>query len=284
MFDREGGEVGTAGAAGRGGEEESNGGGRGEKKDNGTDSGGGKKNGGGENVSKNKSKPVFRAYDSLGYKNMVCAKELSSALEEHLILEGDDIEGEAAAAEEKATATEDLDAADGGTEERSRRLRQRRRLDAAASRTRSVAPTRVLNFVQGRCPRQGNASDCGIYILGKRTEKVRFFFFLRAVDPKRSQRNITLTSSSLWHLSRTNKFSTPALAERIAAGRSKGLPYREIEEQLFREVTPSFAEEERERLRLLVEEVGRSRRENDGNAAAKRKAAAPKKAPKKKGG
>ena len=186
VFDREGGEVGTAGAAGRGGEEESNGGGRGEKKDNGTDSGGGKKNGGGENVSKNKSKPVFRAYDSLGYKNMVCAKELSSALEEHLILEGDDIEGEAAAAEEKAAATEDLDAADGGAEERSRRLRQRRRLDAAASRTRSVAPTRVLNFVQGRCPRQGNASDCGIYILGKRTEKVQVFFFLRAVDPKRS--------------------------------------------------------------------------------------------------
>ena len=61
-------------------------------------------------------------------------------------------------------------------------------------------------------------------------------------------------------------------------------PIAPFDLSLFREVTPSFAEEERERLRLLVEEVGRSRRENDRNAAAKRKTAAPKKAPKKKGG
>jgi hypothetical protein len=60
----------------------------------------------------------------------------------------------------------------------------------------------------------------------------------------------------------------PALAERIAAGRFKGLSYREIEEQLFREVTPSFAEEERERLRLLVEEVGKSNSSSGGDAKA----------------
>ena len=127
-------------------------------------SGGG---GGGGDNNKNKRKPVFRAYDSLGYKNMVCAKDLSTALEEHLILSDEAEEAEEAEAEEEEDQTAD--------EERSRRLRQRRRLDAAASRTRSVAPTRVLNFVQGRCPRQGNASDCGIYILGKREEGKSFF-------------------------------------------------------------------------------------------------------------
>ena len=80
-----------------------------------------------------------------------------------------------------------------------------------------------------------------------------------------------------------------ALAERIAAGRSKGQNYRQIEEQLFREVTPSFAEEERERLRLLVEEVGRSRSIENNNAAAgggggKRKVAAAAPPKRKKGG
>lgn len=77
-----------------------------------------------------------------------------------------------------------------------------------------------------------------------------------------------------------------ALAERIAAGRSKGLPYREIEEQLFREVTPSFAEEERERLRLLVEEIGRGRNTSGDDVAGggKIKAAVAPLKRKKKGG
>ena len=111
---------------------------------------------------------------------------------------------------------------------------------------------------------------------------------------KNGNRHSTLTFSHC-HLLPEKKIPS-ALAERIAAGRAKGLPYREIEEQLFREVTPSFAEEERERLRLLVEEVGRGRGggdkkdddENNSNAAAAaaapKKKAAPKKAPKKKGG
>ena len=187
VFDREGGEVGTAGGGG-GGEEESTssngGGGAGEKKagaENDKAAGSARpphppsspsKTTAALTATTTKPKPVFRAYDSLGYKNMVCARELSSALEEHLILDDEEEEGDEGAARGgggKPSAA-DNDAA----EERSRRLRQRRRLDAAASRTRSVAPTRVLNFVQGRCPRQGNASDCGIYILGERERSFCF--------------------------------------------------------------------------------------------------------------
>ena len=164
VFDREGGEVGTSG------EEESNGG---EKDNNGNGDGGGGDNGNGKRRSANgrktskppsskENKPVFRAYDSLGHKNAICARELSAALEEHLIIDDDGEEEE----EEGENGGDDDEA-----EARSRRLRQRRRLDTAAARTRSVAPSRVLNFVQGRCPRQGNASDCGIYILGEEAER-----------------------------------------------------------------------------------------------------------------
>lgn len=64
------------------------------------------------------------------------------------------------------------------------------------------------------------------------------------------------------------KKTQSALAERIAEGRTKGLPYRDIEEQLFREVTPSFAEEERERLRNLVDEIGASRAGKAGGGKA----------------
>ena len=185
VFDREGGEGGggsNGAGAGAAEEEESTSVGGGEKKKGASAAAAVVENGKTtSSFPKGKTaaaKPVFRVYDSLGYKNMICAKELSSALEEHLILDEEEEEEE-----EEGNGTTTNPAAD-EAEERSRRQRQRRRLDVAASRTRSIAPTRVLNFVQGRCPRQGNASDCGIYILGKKKKKVFEKFRATPPDPK----------------------------------------------------------------------------------------------------
>ena len=132
--------------------------------------------------------------------------------------------------------------------------------------------------------RQAGAEAAGA---AERGEKF-FVFSLRVADPKKKGETILNPDIFHYHPLFKNQNFPPALAERIAAGRSKGLSYREIEEQLFREVTPSFAEEERERLRLLVEEVGRERgggsNGNNNSAAAAKKKAASKKAPTKKGG